>query len=181
MSRALVAAPAFRISIVLALIAALAVTAGSVFRASGQEADETIYACLFGGSLSQVNTNAPPANCGRGVNVQWSGAETIDLAASATTVERSGDPVEISGTGSNTATADCLEGEVATGGGHTIANVFGNGAYVDTSRAISDLDDVAVGWTVTATGTSQFNLVNLTAYVICLTVDLEEAAVPDPT
>lgn len=173
MPRALVATPAVRVSLVIALVAAMAFAVGSAFRVAGQEEEpQTFYACLYGGALSQVNTEAPPENCGRGVNVQWVGGEGASLTAS--TVERSGEPVEVTGLGSATATAECLEGEVATGGGHTIEAVFGNGVYIDVSRAITD-EDVAVGWTVTATGTSQFNVVNLTAHVICLAVDADDA------
>lgn len=181
MVRAYAREPFVRVTLVIALIVALAFTSLSVFTASSQVAeDETFYACLYAGSLSQVNNTAPPENCGRGVNVQWDGAEQVDLTANAATTERFGTTVAVAGLGSNTATADCEVGEVATGGGHVVTAVTGNGAYIDTSRAISDLDDVAVGWTVTATGTSQFNNVNLTAYVICLAVDLEAVPEVDP-
>ncbi|HUG13484.1 MAG TPA: hypothetical protein VMM78_00585 [Thermomicrobiales bacterium] len=144
--------PFVRVMLVIALVAGLAFAAGSVYIASGDSHDQTFYACLYAGSLSQVNTNAPPANCGRGANVQWDGSEQVALAANATTIERPGNTVAVDGLGSNVSNANCLEGEVATGGGHTFAPVFGNGAYVDNSRAIPDPDDIAVGWTVTASG-----------------------------
>lgn len=55
-----------------AIVAFALVLAGStVYTAHGDTDDETYYACLFAGSLSQVNTSGPPANCGRGEQVQW--------------------------------------------------------------------------------------------------------------
>src|SRR5690606_10411175 len=59
-----------------ALFALGALLAGTLMSASADNGDTTYYACLFAGSLSQVNTNDYPANCGRGVAVSWGGEET---------------------------------------------------------------------------------------------------------
>lgn len=58
--------------VVPALVALIALVAGSVFMARAANGDTTYYACLYAGTLSQVNTNGYPANCGRGVPVSWS-------------------------------------------------------------------------------------------------------------
>lgn len=59
--------------VVIAIVAALSLTFVAVSVVSGDSHDTTYYGCLFGGSLSQVNTNAEPSNCGRGVPVSWNG------------------------------------------------------------------------------------------------------------
>lgn len=56
--------------------------AGSFTGASGDNHDATYYACLFGGSLSQVNSSGPPANCGRGIAIEWTSfGGTVDASA----------------------------------------------------------------------------------------------------
>jgi hypothetical protein len=56
--------------IVTSLIAALSFSVGAVYTARGDSHDQTFYACLYAGSLSQVGTTEP-ANCGRGSVIQW--------------------------------------------------------------------------------------------------------------
>jgi len=107
---------AVRVTVIVALVAALAFTAGSLFVASGQNGDDTFYACLYAGSFSQINTNDYPANCGRGQPVSWegSGADGIGFQY---TVAREGEAVTTAGTAIVIAEAACLDGEWATGGG----------------------------------------------------------------
>ena len=63
------------------LILVIVLSIGAVYTARGDNHDQTYYACLFAGSLSQVNTNAPPANCGRGIQIEWSSfGGTIDAS-----------------------------------------------------------------------------------------------------
>ncbi|HUG14693.1 MAG TPA: pentapeptide repeat-containing protein [Thermomicrobiales bacterium] len=64
-----------------ALILAVGLTVFSVYSARGTNHDETYFACLYAGSLSQVNTTAPPANCGRGSQIEWTSfGGTIDAS-----------------------------------------------------------------------------------------------------
>lgn len=57
-------------SVGLALIVALVLAFNAAYSAYGSSHDETIYACVFAGSLSQVGTT-PPSNCGRGTMISW--------------------------------------------------------------------------------------------------------------
>lgn len=53
-----------------ALILAAAISSTMLYTAWGETTDETFYGCLFGGSLTQVNTNGLPS-CGRGTAIVW--------------------------------------------------------------------------------------------------------------
>ena len=69
--------PRWSVEVVRTLvILAIVLAVGTVYQARGVPAT-TYYACLYAGSLSQVNTTASPANCGRGVAISWN-AEGIE-------------------------------------------------------------------------------------------------------
>lgn len=64
-----------------AFLLSASILVGSFVVASGDSHDQTYYACLFAGSLTQVNTSGPPANCGRGQQIEWSSfGGTIEAA-----------------------------------------------------------------------------------------------------
>ncbi|HUG14748.1 MAG TPA: hypothetical protein VMM78_06975 [Thermomicrobiales bacterium] len=167
-------------TVIVAVVAALAFTAGSLFVASGQNGDDTFYACLYAGSFSQINTNNYPANCGRGTPVSWegSGADGIGFQY---TVERHGEVVDITpGDGLVVITAECLENEYATGGGHrfTIIVTFGSHDQDFTVWSSSGWDrelnsvvqdgGIPTGWgVVVSNGGDARNTVGLSATVIC--------------
>lgn len=114
------------LSIVLAaLILASAILVNTFHSARGDAHDRTYYACLFAGALTQVGTTQP-ANCGRGEQVQWTSATPYE--GPQMNVRRTNFFVlanEI-----QDVFVDCLDGEVATGGGATIDNSH---IYLETS------------------------------------------------
>lgn len=113
----------FRI-IAPALVALVVLLAGSAFIARASSHDETFYACLYAGSLSQVNTNGYPANCGRGTQVSWVGSITpadiqqhIYKAESDVVQYRTANPPT---NGIMQGEARCEAGDTVVGGGYRI-------------------------------------------------------------
>jgi hypothetical protein len=103
------------------LVGLIALLAGSIMIVGASNHDETFYACLYAGSLSQVNTSAYPGNCGRGVKVSWQGSGADGVGFNYT-VQRHGNIVTSTNTLGNRAPyvssfAECGLDEVATGGG----------------------------------------------------------------
>ena len=129
--------PRWSVEVVRTLvILAIVLAVGAVYQARGDSHD-TYYACLYAGSLSQVNTTASPVNCGRGVAISWNaqgieglpGADGIDGVSGYEIVES--EPSEDIEPGATLMHAvNCPTGKVVLGGG-PINTV--NGSIVEAS------------------------------------------------
>lgn len=102
------------------LILAIVLAVGAVYTARGDNHDTTFYACLYAGSFSQINTNGPPTNCGRGQQVQWNsqgiqGLPGVDGVSGYELI--SSGPLTVEPLFTALGTATCPEGKVVLGGG----------------------------------------------------------------
>ena len=155
---------------IIALALALVLSTVMVFSARGSSHGETYWACLFGGSLSQVGTSEP-ANCGRGTKISWN-AEGVEGQAGASGFEW----VEVTYTipfGGDAAnfgnyTLDCPDGKVAVAGGFQPSN-----RQVEIMSSFPGTPDSR--WVVRARNTHVSTDQELTVYVSCI-----DAPVVDP-
>lgn len=158
------------------LLALLVLLAGSAFIVRADSHDDVWYACLFAGSLSQVNNTAAPANCGRGINVSWSGSSETGFNY---TYERHGEAVRSQSTFASggpevDAIAVCDEGDVATGGGMVVVDGTGSPRMYASQGYDSSVPDVAGdsgtpdGWLVRFSNAAVLNTyLDISAVAIC--------------
>lgn len=154
---------------VVALALALLLSTVLVFTARGSSHGETYWACLFGGSLSQVGTTEP-ANCGRGTKISWNsegeqgqaGANGADGIAG---FERAEETHEIPAGGSSASYFNhdvaCETGKIAIAGG-----------YQASARAIEVMSSFPSEngrrWIVRARNTAAMNTQELTVFASCI-------------
>lgn len=119
--------------VVSALMLAAALVFNALYSASGDNHDQTYYACLYAGSLSQVNTIGMPSNCGRGAPISWNatGPAGEPGEAGATHVFRRETDVNVPANDVLGGYAECETGETLTGGGF-----HGNGTIVMASMPL---------------------------------------------
>jgi hypothetical protein len=137
------AVPRNSVALILsALLVAASIMFAAVYSARGGNHDQTFYGCLFAGSLSQVNTTAPPANCGRGQQVSWNSQGIQGLpgtdGVSGYEIVYS-EPVEVgAGAGQVDGLVQCPMGKVAIGGGAAFSDSqSSDGMLLKESHALS--------------------------------------------
>ena len=165
--------------ILSALIIAAAISFNTLYSARGVPADDTYYACLYGGSLSQVNTTAPPANCGRGTQIQWNsqgiaglpGADGVDGVSGWEYVESETETLEPGEQAS--LTVECPEDKAPLGGGGVTQSGIG-GPILEGGRIITtSITGGHEGWFMTVANDHDFDI-TVRVSVICAFVT------PDP-
>jgi hypothetical protein len=151
------------VTLLSAMMLSMSILIGSVLVARGSNHDQTYFACLYAGSMTQVNTTAPPANCGRGRQIQWTSATAATPPA---LVVRTDSQVVAPGA-TDFAIAECEPGEIATGGGYfaSLITLVVNGSQ---PFPVDPLDPPTM-WTAEGTNTSTTEKL-LTAYVVCMSL-----------
>lgn len=163
--------------IIPAIVALIALVAGTAFIASADNHGDTFYGCLYAGSLSQVNTTTEPANCGRGMQVSWNADQAVTPAdvqqhiyEKVSSINVSADIVAFGHL------ASCNTGDKVTGGGYRLAGVDGENVarafdkiYIDGPEyTLSDTERWAIFGSNLVDSFGNAASGQLTVYAICV-------------
>lgn len=154
---------------VVALVAALALSLGSIYSARGDNHDQTFYACLYAGSISQVNTAELPTNCGRGTPVQWN-AQGVAGESGISGYERVSASGQVLTNSTETLTVDCSPGQEVIAGGVDYTGDSNFIADFKITESYPSTNDELSGWTATVFNDNDNSARTWILWAICAVV-----------